>query len=82
MRPVQSRRLFLTLPLLAAGFAAQPRAATFFPAAATWQRKAPAEVGMDAAKLQSAVAWAQAHGSKWDFERNQMRAFGKILGSR
>ena len=58
-----SRRALLTLSLmatvLATGLAAQtapPRAipakpATYFPAAGTWQHKAPAEVGMDAAKL-------------------------------
>src|SRR5262249_23231650 len=26
------------------------------------------------------VDWAQAHGSKWDFEKDQVRTFGKVLG--
>jgi CubicO group peptidase (beta-lactamase class C family) len=54
---------------------------SYFPAAGTWQRKAPAEVGMDAAKLQEAVAWAESHGSNWDFEKDQVRVFGKTLGA-
>jgi CubicO group peptidase (beta-lactamase class C family) len=36
---------------------------------------------MDAAKLKEAVAWAEAHGSKWDFEKDQVRVFGKVLGA-
>ena len=27
-----------------------------------------------------AVKWAEAHGSKWDFEKDQVRVFGKLLG--
>jgi CubicO group peptidase (beta-lactamase class C family) len=81
-----SRRVLLTLFLmatvLAAGLAAQTaKPATYFPAAGTWQHKPPAEVGMDAAKLQLAVEWAEAHGSKWDFEKDQVRTFGKVLGA-
>jgi CubicO group peptidase (beta-lactamase class C family) len=75
----------LTLPLiaaaLAAGLAAQTKPTTYFPAAGTWQHKAPGEVGMDAAKLKSAVEWAQSHGAKWDFEKDQVRVFGKVLGA-
>ena len=36
---------------------------------------------MDAAKLQEAVEWAGAHGSKWDFGKDQVRVFGKVLGA-
>jgi CubicO group peptidase (beta-lactamase class C family) len=43
--------------------------------------KQPAEVGMDAAKLKEAVAWAEAHGSRWDFARDQVPVFGKVLGA-
>jgi hypothetical protein len=78
----------LTLPLLAAmlapGLAAQSAAATrttYFPAAGTWQHKAPADAGMDAGKLKEAIDWAEAHGSKWDFEKDQVRVFGKVLGA-
>ena len=70
-------RLAVTL-LLASSLAAQP--ATYYPAKGSWQRKAPAEVGMDAAKLKEAVEWAKTHGSKWDFEKDQVRTFGKPLG--
>jgi CubicO group peptidase (beta-lactamase class C family) len=79
---------FLALPLIACalspGLAAQPaqaRRTTYFPAAGTWQHKAPVEMGMDAAKLKEAVEWAEAHGSKWDFEKDQIRVFGKVLGA-
>src|SRR5271169_5408521 len=82
-----SRRSFLALPLVAGvlvqGLAAQtaaPKRTTYFPAAGTWQHKAPAEVGLDAAKLKDAVEWAEAHGSKWDFDKDQVRVFGKVLG--
>ncbi len=54
---------------------------TYFPAAGTWQHKAPAEVGMDAAKLGEALEWAKTHGSKWDYDVDQVRVFGKVLGS-
>ena len=64
------------LPLLSA----QP-VRTYFPAAGKWQHKAPAEVGMDAAKLTEAVDWAQAHGAKWDFGKDQVRVFGRVLGA-
>ena len=35
---------------------------------------------MDAAKLQEAVDYALAHGSTWDFEKDQVRTFGTPLG--
>jgi CubicO group peptidase (beta-lactamase class C family) len=83
-----NRRSWLALPLVAAvltpglaGQTAQPRRTTYFPAAGTWQYKAPAEVGMDAAKLREAIEWAEAHGSKWDFAKDQVRVFGKVLGA-
>ena len=78
-----TRRLFVALPLVAAVLAGQtaPKRGTYFPAAGTWQHKAPAEVGMDAEKLKDAVAWAEAHGTKWDFERDQVRTFGKVAGA-
>ena len=78
------RSLPLVAILVASGLAAQtaqPKGTAYFPAAGTWQRKAPAEVGMDAAKLKEAVQWAEAHDSKWDFEKDQVRVFGKVLGA-
>jgi CubicO group peptidase (beta-lactamase class C family) len=83
-----NRRSWLALALGAAvltpglvGQTAQSKRTTYFPAAGTWQHKAPAEVGMDAAKLREAVAWAEAHGSNWDFAKDQVRVFGKVLGA-
>jgi CubicO group peptidase (beta-lactamase class C family) len=57
------------------------KTATYYPPPAQWQRKAPAEAGMDAAKLQEAIEYAQAHGNTWDFEKDQVRTFGKVLGT-
>ena len=74
----------LVVSLLAPGLAAQtsqPKRAAYFPAASTWQHKKPSEVGMDDEKLKQAVEWAEAHGSKWDFEKDQVRVFGKVLGA-
>lgn len=75
--------LSLLAAILAAGLHAQStrtKRSAYFPAAGTWQHKTPAEVGMDPAKLQEAVEWAEAHPSKWDFEKDQVRVFGKVLG--
>jgi len=55
-------------------------AQTYFPPAGDWQHKSPAELGFDEAKLKEAVGYAQEHGSKWDFERDQVRTFGAVLG--
>jgi CubicO group peptidase (beta-lactamase class C family) len=80
-------RSLLILPVLGAvltaALAAQtspPKRTSYFPAAGTWQKKAPAEVGMNPEKLREAVQWAETHGSKWDFEKDQVRVFGKVLG--
>src|SRR5579863_3190215 len=64
----------LVLPLYAGD------AAKYFPTSGTWQKKAPAEVGMDAAKLQAAIEYAQANSSTWDFDKDQRRVFGVSLG--
>ena len=53
---------------------------TYVPPAGKWERKAPAELGLDAEKLKSAVDYALANGSTWDFERDQVRTFGAVLG--
>ena len=70
--------IVLTPTLLAQN--APAKRATYFPAAGSWQHKPPAEMGLDPAKLKEAVDWAEAHGSKWDFQKDQVRTFGKILG--
>ena len=58
---------------------AQSRA-KYFPPAGSWERKAPAEVGMDPVKLQEAVDFALTRASAWDFEKDQVRTFGTPLG--
>src|SRR5580658_11354433 len=70
----------LLIAALASSLPAQ-KTGTYFPAPGTWQKKAPAEVGMDPAKLQAAVDWALAHGSAWDFDKDQVRTFGVVLGA-
>ena len=55
-------------------------AASYFPARDKWEKKTPGELGLDAAKLQQAVAYAQAHGSDWDYARDQVKTFGPPLG--
>ncbi len=76
------RRLFLLSLVLAAAspWLAAQKPATYFPSAGEWQRKPPAEIGLDAAKLQQAIDFALANGSNWDFDRDQVRTFGAVLG--
>lgn len=73
------RRSLLLLGVLATSLHAQ-KPATYFPLPGQWQTKSPAALGMNAAKLQEAVDYAQAHGSTWDFEKDQVRTFGTPLG--
>jgi CubicO group peptidase (beta-lactamase class C family) len=79
---IMIRRLWLVVPVLLGGLVALQAqiAKSYFPPAGQWQKKAPADVGMDAAKLQQAVEFAQSHGSSWDFEKDQVRTFGVPLG--
>jgi CubicO group peptidase (beta-lactamase class C family) len=63
-----------------AAAAAQSPAGKYFPPPGQWARKSPAEAGMDSAKLREAVDFAKAHNSTWDFERDQVRTFGRPLG--
>jgi CubicO group peptidase (beta-lactamase class C family) len=87
---LSNRRLPLSLALLSALLTATVAAqtgqtphpqTTYFPAAGTWRHKTPAEAGMDPVKLRAAVDWAEAHGSTWDFARDQVPTFGKVLGA-
>ena len=79
------RRAALRLCLAAAlGSLAQLAAAApaYFPPPGEWARKAPAELGMNAALLDAAVAYAKAHETERaiDFS-DQERTFGAMLGS-
>ncbi|GAB3460880.1 serine hydrolase [Massilia terrae] len=82
------RRVFLGLPV-ALGFAlslhasaADAPGAAYYPAAREWVRKAPADLGMDPARLAEAVAFAQSHETERarDFS-DQQKTFGTPLGS-
>jgi len=76
-------RLILAAHVFVVGIAASVHAqqtSAYFPPAGSWQRKSPADVGMDSIKLQAAIDFAQTHGSTWDFERDQVRTFGRPLG--
>lgn len=78
----RARSIFVALAsavTFAASLHAQ-NAGTYFPPRGEWQTKAPAELGFDAAKLKDAVDYALAHGSTWDFDRDQVRTFGTPLG--
>jgi CubicO group peptidase (beta-lactamase class C family) len=70
----------LLLLLLAAAPVAQ--SGQYFPPAGTWARKAPAELGLDPAKLAEAVTYAQSRESTRaiDFS-DQEKIFGSLLGS-
>src|SRR5687767_9367671 len=77
------RSTFYLLALAAVAVQAAPSAAQrpkYFPPAGTWERKAPAEVGMDPEKLKAAVDFAISRASTWDFEADQVRTFGTPLG--
>src|SRR5713101_6241172 len=77
----RSRRCFLVLPVTLAVLGLSLQAApAYFPPSGKWQKKAPAELGMDAAKLQQAIDFAQANGATWDFDKDQGRTFGAVLG--
>ena len=77
------RRALLALSLILAALPPSLSAAKdlpYFPPPGKWQKKSPAEAGMDAAKLQQAIEYAQANSSAWDFEKDQVRVFGVALG--
>jgi CubicO group peptidase (beta-lactamase class C family) len=74
---------------LAAGAQAPQRAAAgpagkfYFPVRDRWEVKKPAEVGMDAAALEEAIAFAKTAESsfgKVDYHADQIRTFGRPLG--
>ena len=55
---------------------------TYYPPAGAWAKKAPAEVGMDAAKVNAAIEFAKQRETSWprDFS-TQEKIFGAKLGS-
>jgi len=82
-RTLSNVRALLAAQLLVAGLATSLMAQqtrSYFPPRGEWQRKSPAEVGMDSAKLRAAVEFAQSRNSTWDFDKDQVRTFGRPLG--
>src|SRR5215472_16828240 len=78
----RSRRCLLALPLmLAVAGLSLEGAPAYFPPSGKWQKKAPAELGMDPAELQQAIDFAKANGATWDFDKDQIRTFGAVLGA-
>jgi CubicO group peptidase (beta-lactamase class C family) len=62
---------------------AQVRSSEYFPPRDTWERRKPAEVGMDAAKLNEAIEFMKSHETAAparDFSDQEI-IFGKLLGS-
>jgi CubicO group peptidase (beta-lactamase class C family) len=55
--------------------------APYYPPAGQWARKAPGELGMDAAKLDAAITFAKSRETNWprDFS-TQEKIFGSLLG--
>ena len=53
----------------------------YYPPAGTWATKTPADVGMDAGKLEAAIAFAKTRETTWprDFS-TQEKIFGTLLG--
>ncbi len=77
----RSKRSFLAASLIFSFFALSLQAApAYFPPPGKWQKKTPAELGMDPAKLQQAIDFAKANGATWDFDKDQVRTFGAVLG--
>jgi CubicO group peptidase (beta-lactamase class C family) len=76
------RHLPLALTAIAVATVSLPAQAPagYFPPRGEWRRVAPADAGMDSARLQAAVDYAKAHGSTWDFARDQVRTFGTPVG--
>jgi CubicO group peptidase (beta-lactamase class C family) len=68
------------LLLIGPAAAAQSTQSKYFPPRGQWAHRSPAAVGMDSAKLQDAIEFAKAHASTWDFDRDQVRTFGRPLG--
>ena len=77
-----TRRALLALSFLLAAPLALGQGSPYYPPAGNWARKAPAELGLDSAKLAAAVAFAQSRETERarDFS-DQERTFGTLLGS-
>jgi CubicO group peptidase (beta-lactamase class C family) len=78
-----TRRLALCLCVSVAAYVALgAQTGTYYPPAGEWAKKAPAEVGMDAARINAAMEFAKTRETNWprDFS-TQEKIFGTKLGS-
>jgi CubicO group peptidase (beta-lactamase class C family) len=82
-RVVASAVVGLVVVLLAGGgIGAQSAAEPYYPPAGSWAHKAPAELGMDPARLSDAIAFALTRESTREIDfSDQERIFGSLLGS-
>lgn len=71
--------LFFLFTIAAFAQKAKPKQSAYFPPAGHWQQKTPAELGLDPAAVDSAVAFAISHESKNPrrLETDQANTFGK-----
>jgi CubicO group peptidase (beta-lactamase class C family) len=79
------KKIALGLGVAVASYVAlSAQAAPYYPPAGQWAKKAPADVGMDAAKLNAAIEFAQVRGTNEktfprDYSRQEI-IFGSLLG--
>ena len=77
------RKALIGLTLFMVGVALPVAQTSYFPPAGQWARKTPAEVGMDAAKLNDAVEFMKSHETaspRRDFSDQEIN-MGKLLAS-
>ena len=78
------RKLIVAIALCTVVIALPAAQTPYYPPAGQWAHKAPAEAGMDAAKLNDAVDFMKAHETvspPRDFSDQEI-VFGKLLGSK
>ena len=64
------------------GAGVHAQSASYFPPAGAWAKKAPADVGMDAAKINAAIEFAKGRETNWPRDYStQEKIFGTKLGS-
>ena len=77
-----ARKIALCLCVSVASYVAVSAQSTpYYPPAGQWAKKAPADVGMDAAKLNAAIEFAKARETNWPRDYStQEKIFGSLLG--
>ena len=81
-RTVLRKLSSLCLCVSVAALVVTAQTSPYYPPAGTWEKKAPAELGLDPARLAEAVAWAQTRESRREIDfSDQEKIFGTLLGS-